>query len=413
MTVHTILRRVRVIDEAGASEFGISQLGDVGSFLDVPVTAATFDPGHNLETPGTVIQRIDRHAPHVRMPSTPTMSMTIKLGAPAPSTGGMLGLGVVLGVMFGDRFDSAADTVQGSGTATTTAIDVTSGAAYQPGSAIGVVIGGVLHIREIASITSNTVTLKIALPSVPADGAVIMGCHTFAPASGHYDSATSPTLQALVNTAVGDQTWLLTGGHVANVTLSTPVGGFPEMTIEWMFADAQRVSNALADAAYNHRHHIVADSEFRVASAASSTYSQTNASVVDWEFNLRYQQIKAPGGINNVRGYVRVGDPTTPLIGGSFAMPVEDDAFDELVEAGESSTKQCITMQCGSLPSDGALLLVAPRAQIVDALTEDLELIHGQRITWVGDIDASTSGGSDPYVNAAAFRMHFARITAA
>lgn len=410
MTIHqSKLKRGRVIRETGSSEFAVSKLASISSFFDLPLTEIALDEGRILENPGHMVQTIDDAPSFVRLPDQAKLKIGGNIGAAAPGTAAGLGIEELLQVLFGGKFETPADTVQGAG-ATTTVIPVTSGAAWEPGSAMGVVISGVVYVREIASISSNNVTLKVALPSAPAADSVIMGCHTFYPSQGHYDSSAALALQALVNTPVSDQTWLCTGMQAESFELTTELGTFAKWAASMMVASATRVSNALADASYDYRHHIIQDSTFRVASVASTTNSATLAAKIDWKINLKYQAIRSAGGVNTIAGYVREHNPNGFATGG-FVLPVEDAAYNDLVDAGETSTKQAVTLQIGSIPSQGCTMISAPQVQITKATLEDIEGILGQRVEWVAQRDDDTSGGSVPYLNTAAFRIHVCRIT--
>lgn len=412
MTIeHSALKRLRIIRETGQSEFAVSKLASISSFFDLPAFDITHDPGRIHEDPGHVVQKIDDLPNYVRMPDQPKFGFSFNLGAPAPSSTASAGpIEELLEVLLGGKFETPADTVQGAG-ATTTVIPATSGAAWEPGSAMGVVISGVLYVREVASVSSNNVTLKHALPSAPGNGATIMGCHTFYPGAGNYDSSSSLALQAMLNSAVTDQMWLYRGAQAESFALNTELGTFPKCTVQMMAAAAARVTNALADATYDHRHHIITDSVFRVAAVGTSTNTQTWASSMEWQINLAYQAIKAAHATNLIAGYVR--KPGRPFASGSFVVPVENDDYDDVVEAGESSTKRSITLQCGSIPSQGATMISVPQCHLTKALPEDIEEIAGQKIDWVAQRDDQTSGGSIENLNDAAFRIHVCRITAA
>jgi hypothetical protein len=309
--------------------------------------------------------------------------------------------------MFGDNDNSPADTVQGAG-ATSTVIPVTSGAAWQPGNAMGVVIGGVVYIREVKSISSNDVTLKYALPSAPAAASVIIGCQTWFPGVGSNDGSTSKTLQVIVNTKVGDQQFCLVGGHITGVTLDTPIGGLPTISSEWTFADIFQISDTLADATYSYNHLVAMDSEFRCATTATTTVSQVHANSATFKLNLTWQKQKTFGGVNTVSGYTRV--QKAPVIEGEFTIPSEDDSWDD---HADNRDDMMISLQIGESPTFGCLQLVAPTVQITETDLDPIDGIEGQKIPWKGRRDENTTGGSDAYLNTAAFRIHFARTLAA
>jgi len=410
MTIHqSKLKRGRVIRETGESEFAVSKLASIASFFDLPLTECTLDEGRRLESPGHMVQTIDDAPNFVRLPDEAKLKLSGNIGGPAP--GGSNGKGVeeLFEALFGGKFETPADTVQGAG-ATTAVIPVTSGAAWEPGSAMGVVISGVVYVRVVKSVSSNNVTLKSALPSAPANGATIMGCHTFYPSQGHYDSSASLALQALVNTPISDQTWLCSGMQAESFELTTELGTFAKWAASLMVASATRVSNSLADATYDHYHHIIQDSVFRVAGVSVTTLSPVLAAKMDWAIKLAYQAIKSPGGTNTISGYVRKHNPDG-FATGSFTLPVQDDSYNDLVDAGESSTKQAITLQIGSIPSQGCTMVEVPQAQITKATLEDIDGIQGQKVDWVAQRDDVTSGGSVTYLNTAAFRIHVCRIT--
>ncbi len=412
------VQRARIIQE---STFATDATASMASWLDLPFVEGTMNVQllEPLETPLITQQHIDAYPNKVHMPKRARAAFDINLAGLGLATGLRTQgpLGMLLKVALGGEVLGTGTTVNDAG-ATTTVVILTSAAGLTAGGAVAFATGtgGRLEMREIKTISSNTITLKHALTSAPANGSTCYAAAMYYP-STELSSGYSYSLQLLVEGIETDDRFLLLGGQIASPPRFTVANGqIARMSFEWEFANwfyadgvntsGDFVGPALANATYVYSVPLVVkDSEYRVFDVGTTSISNTLMGAPSYEFatSIAYTPHLAPGGTQNILGWVRLR--TAPLTSGSFTIPYEAETW--RTEKAEDD-RRAVALQIGSSPTlatGGGALLVHTNVQITDVQMTDIGGIKGQVVSYEGSIEADLSVSSTDW-HTAAMRIH-------
>lgn len=309
-------------------------------------------------------------------------------------------LQTIMGGMSATSNVSAQTTVQ-SGT-TTTVVNVTAshGTRFVAGRAIGCVVSagsGLIEVREIASVSSDAITVKQAFSATPVTGEAVRGSVTC-----FMTEDPSTSLQVLIEGREGtDGTWL--GGLQGGFTLQLPVGGLGVLQLALQGAGWGKVgSSAATIPTYSvFSPMALAPLEVTVPTVGSSTRVLVPASEVTITPAITYAPQRSGAATHTIARMRRM--PSRPLVSGSFVAPYEDDTW---WTAHSSRTDLALFAQLGNVPGSTCLISV-PTIQI-DAppqRTASGEGIAGQTVTWRGRLDAAI--GSTSEISYSALRLHF------
>jgi len=397
--------RVRAVAQApGAFETEVA----AGSFIDVHVIegSAALVMDRPFETPKLLQQYLHGYPSKVPMPRRGTLSFSTNLrGMILRGTSGVTSAFVqevgypLIQTAFGDTSFGTGTTIASS--STTTVLNVTSAAGLLAGQAIvcATGAGGALECREIKSISTNAVTLKLALSSAPAVAAVVYACATFFFAA--LDGGSALSLQAIVEGLGTTDRWLLKGGQIsAPPAFKLAPGTIPTMDWAWMFAShaaangtetTMNLNGALADQNYSDVGiNAVMDSEFRIAPHSSSALAGTDvhASEINIAPNIAYEPHTTPGGLNNIKQWVpsRVDGPPCTA---NFLLPYESTVWRA---ARDAETDYAMTYQVGSSVANGGFMVSVPRVVVDNFQREAVGGLAGQRVTMYARPDNQSSG---------------------
>lgn len=424
MTIHiSNVQRARIYEEPAGS-FATDHSGTAGDYKDLPFIEGSMNLQllEPLETPGTVQQHIDAYPIMVHMPKRAKASFEINLTSLGLEPSGpreQSALGRLLKVAFGGETLGTGSTITTG--ASTTSLPLSSAAGIGKGTAIavGTGTGGKLEMREVKNVSGNTVTLKHALSSSPANGATVYSCACYYPSTVAGASGACTSLQMICEGLEPDDRWLLLGGQVSSPPKFTIANGaISRMSFEWEFADwfyADGASTAgdfvgpqLDFATYSSSVPIVTKaSELRIFDKGTTSLSSTNVDASSYELttSLAYTPHLAPGGTNNIVHWVRTRN--APFVSGSFTVPLEDQTW--WTEKAQDDVR-VFSLQSGSSPTQstgGGFLLVAPAIQITDIQPADANGIRCQQVSWVGTIDTDiTSPTANSDLHYAALRIH-------
>jgi hypothetical protein len=207
------------------------------------------------------------------------------------------------------------------------------------------------------------------------------------------------------------------GGALESLTLSLDPGKIPRLTFKWKFASYMQANGSdtaqdltgdvLEVPTYTDVNTlVVVDSEFRSQTVGTSTLASTlyHPSTITIEPKTKFVAVKSPAGVQNVYGWARVHEP--PVVSGSFSLPYEDSQ--EWFSARDNRTAKSLTYQIGTSIATGAVLISIPNAQIVDVQREDIGGVQGQKVDWLGRLEADVTAQSTfEAIAEAAFRIHF------
>lgn len=414
--------RVRALEEVFGS-FAVE--GNKDSFVDVPIIEGSnkLTMESPYDSPKQLQQHIDGYPVKVAMPKRARFDTSINIrGSSARGTSGngaldaadvtsaghllwKVGMGAVT---FGTGTTIAT-------TSTTTVLNVTSAAGLTEGGAIAIATGtgGALECREIKQISTNAVTLKLALSSVPTNGMDVLGCVTYS--LGNLDGSTVTALQLIVEGLDALDRWLLYGGQYASPPkLNLVPGTIPTADFSWLFVNhakmdgTETVQNVTGDAVTDQNYsssgiNAVVDSSFRIQTHGVTTLSGTfvDASEINIAPNIVYEPHVTPGGIQNVKQWVRTR-ADGPAVTGDFLLPYESVAWRT---ARASKTALGLTYQVGSSVADGGFMVAVPHVIVDNFQREAVGGIAGQRVSWYARLDNQTNSNSTA-LQKSALRIH-------
>jgi len=417
------IQRVRGYIEATGA-MGTDHSGTLGDFFDIPIIEGSVEMTLEEPTidPMMLRQNRDDHNEEVLGVKRGKCKFSMNLTVPDARAGdgvtaaSTTAIGQLLDVTMGGSNFGQGDTVNTSA-ATTVSIVVANGSRWKEGGCLGWAdANGVLHLREIEEVSSNTVTLKLALPSAPLNSDPLYNCASFY--LDNFNQWYTESLQLIVegmgHSSPGYQEcWVLMGGQIEEPpTLELTNGALPKITFSFTFADwehgdeAAMTPAALANATYsNVNERLMVDSEFRVATVGTTTLTGTLIHVAEiaMEPQFKYIENTSPAGVNNIAAFVM--DGSHPKIQGSFKCHFEDQTW---FNARNNRTDKGVFLQIGSSETYGAILISAPTVQITDFQRIDMNGMMGQEVKWKGRLDSDTTEGTATALGISPFRIHIA-----
>lgn len=417
------VQRVRGYVEPNGS-LGTDHTGTLGDFFDIPVVEGSCEVTLEYPTKDPMYNRQNRddHNEEILGVKRGKCKFAINLTVPDSRAGdgstmnSTAAIHQLLDLVMGGSSYGTGDTVN-TAAATTTVIEVANGSRWDVGGCMGWAdTSGVLHLREIEEVDSNTVTLKLALPSAPANSDPLYNCASFY--LDNHDSDEVETLQLIIegigNSGDGYQEcWVLMGGQIEEPpTFELTNGEIPKMTLSFTFADwehgdeASMTPAALGNATYsNVNERLMVDSALRVATVGTATLTgtQIHAPEMGFEPQFKYIESTSPGGTNNIAAFVM--DGSHPKIQGNWKEPYQDQAW---FNARNGRTDHAVWLQIGSSETYGAILISAPTVQVTDFQRTDLNGLMGQEIKWKGRLDEDTTESTATNLGISPFRIHIA-----
>lgn len=418
------VRRIRAaIEPNGAHGTELS----IGNFVDIQAREDSYKVtlDRPMESPLLLQQHLDGYPSKVFLPRKAGVEFSTNLRAlPSRAASGITITAATVpdaplwGAGLGGEFLGTGTTI--ASTSTVTALNVSSAAGLREGGALACATGpgGALEVREIKTIATNVVTLKLALSGIPATSSIVYAAATY------YLDATDGGLVRSIQMAIEGQTaadrWLLKGGQLAAAPkLSLAPGTVPKVDwstkhTEWVLANGTNTAGftalmnlaatpisdqSYADTGIN----AVMDSEFRIMQHGVSTLSGTliDAQQINITPQLKYGPHTTPAGQNTVKQWVRLRNDG-PACVGDFALPYEDTTWRDKRDA---ETDFALFYQIGSSVANGAVLVSVPRVSFDDWKLEEVDEISGQRIPFYAKLDNQTTANSSN-LQKSAFRFH-------
>lgn len=397
--------------------------GTIGNFEDVPIIEGTgkLMMDAPFETPKILQQHIDGYPVKVAMPKRAHFDCTLNLrGTTARGTSALTSANVIpvghhlLGIAMGAQTYGTGTTI--ASTSTTTVLNVTSASGLSEGGAVVLATGagGALECREIKTISSNVVTLKLALSSIPANASVVYACATFS--LGNLDGSTVTSLQLLAEGYDALDRWLLKGGQISSPPkLNLNPGTIPTIDMSWLFADHKNAdgsetsmnpsSSAIGDQNYTSAMiNAVMDSELRIHTHGVTALTNTLIDVTQISINpnIAYEPHMTPGGVNNIKQWVR-SRVDGPAVSGDFTLPYESVVWRT---ARAAQTAMGLFYQVGSSVAGGGFMVSVPHIIIDNFQREAVGGLAGQRVGWYARLDSQTNTNSTA-LQKSAMRIHF------
>jgi hypothetical protein len=203
----------------------------------IPVLQATLDLGQDRQADGSIFVRANESRAGYLMPKTATLELTMHwCGANAATSGAVSETWQqdLLADALGGGFSSAAVGGIASGVPTAVSVPFTGGT-FTAGAAVRVGTkgdsGGDGQFAIIGATATTPLALLTALPAAPAVGAVVHAAQVA------YPTETGQTTKRFLIgwSATGIQ-YALFGCQVESISLSTPMGGIPTLTLRYRVA---------------------------------------------------------------------------------------------------------------------------------------------------------------------------------
>jgi hypothetical protein len=391
--VHAALKALSLYEELTGT-FAVDNSGTPGDFLAVPAVAdsMSWDSMRPFEDPNVLQQYKHGRTLKVHGPRAASLAFKVPLalsGILADATTASADedsdavtrlLKIAFGGCYGGNMGSAA-----TGTPTTTTIIVTGGhgARFTAGGAIGWVNGsGLMEIREIEGVSTDTITLKHALSAAPTATDVIYNATTF-----YLDDLDSHA-QWLVEGFEADDYWSIRGSQIKSLAYDIALGKIPMLDVTMQAAEwAYLGSGSLTAATYaNHTPYAYNDGEFLAQVVGTATRNILSIHSAKFETGLTY--IPAPGeGTNTVLQYVQ--DHTPGVVRGNFGTYYENQTW---YTAWLNQTLYSLAWQIGT-SSSGGWLLTSPSSQLgpVKSPRSVAGGLLGSEVPFEGGLDTDTT----------------------
>jgi hypothetical protein len=414
------VKRIRIAQEP-AGAFGTEI--DIASFLDLPAREDSIKLmlPTPTESPMLVQQHIHAYPTEVLMPRLGTgLDLSTTIGALSAraddgddAAATLLPDATLWSTAFGGAFEGTSTTI--ASTSTNTTLEVTDSSGLREGGAIAVATGagGALECRTIKTISTNTVTLKLALSSIPANGSTVYAAYTVY--LNALDGASQVFLQAAIEGINTTDRWLLRGGQLKSPpTFDLTPGTIPKANWSWQFgtwdhADGSTVTmnlnEALTDQNYSSAGiNSVHDSELRIWPSGTSTLTNSlmHTPTISIAPQVKYGPHKTPSGLHTVKQWVMLRNDGPPVTG-EFTLPYEDTTW--LTRVLNRTTCQ-LQYQIGSTVTNGAVLFDVPRIEFKEFGRQEVDGLAGQSVKFYGRLDDQTTT-STSNMQKTAFRVHF------
>ena len=292
-------------------------------------------------------------------------------------------LGIILKTILGG-YEADQGDVENGGTSTSSVMQVTtSGARWEPGTAVGAIVGGVIEARSIESIAGNALTPRVQFSGAPDNRAIVYNSHTFYLTD---DPATS--LQFVIETADRDDIWWLLGNQLSSLAFDLTVAQLARMTIGLRgakYLQDDEVANPLAVAEPAITRATLTDgdpvpfvdsyAQFVTAASGATAITSLDVSAISVTPAITYEPITSPAGVNGIRRMKL--RPAKPIMTVEFTIPFEDEAY---WTQRDARTKKSLFVQVGNTPG-GTALIDIPNLQIQNVQRSDSEGLHGLTVT--------------------------------
>lgn len=414
-----IVKRLRVYTEpAGAATFAVDHTGTLGDFTDVPFAetsgmATLTEETHN---PLTAQQNVLGFQEKVVGKRSWSLTFTTPLAptgvSAAQGTTQVQGaIGLMLKALMGGEFLGRGTVAATGGWANSATGDVATGANLRAGGSLSWAdSNGVRHAREIESVTSNTVTLKVGLPGAPASGDALHAGATY-----YWTQDPDTSLQFILEGEEQNQRYVLLGGQ-GTVAPTLPLDGtIPTLqwTItgpDWLMGDDAAGSAgidavALGTATHSNYNPITGHvGRLLVQTVGTATYSgaTVDASEVSFQTGMAYTAVPSPSGVNGVLRHRLTRASDSAPVSGSFSTYYTGYTWRDHLSA---KTDLYVAYQTG-VSGGGIVVLSGSTAQVTDVADPDASGIAGQTIQWMGRLDTDTVEGTASDLGRSPQRYH-------
>ncbi len=407
------VQRLRFIAE---TTYGTDMSASLASFTDVPASEGSIQVTLTTDEldPMQLVQYIDEGREKVLGKRSATLAFTMPIAptgtAAASAVQAVSGaLGTILKNIMGGETKGTGTTFSSGWTPITG--DVASAAGIVAGTAIGWVnASSELEVREVESVTSNTIVLKHGFSGSPSNANV---CYSSATYTFSQDPSTS--LQFLVAGVEEQDRWLLRGGQCVGgfaIALDPTGAALPTITFNFSFSNymesdetASAITGAIGNATYSNYTPIVGNAgDLRVWTVGAATFvttSRVHCSALAFAPALSYVPVTSPAGANGGTIYRWRRARANPPVTGSFTTFFEAMTW---FQGRDSKADYDVQYQSG-IAAGSSFVLSAPTVQVLNPQRADSGGMAGQTITFEGRRDTDV-GASTGAVAKSPWRLH-------
>lgn len=416
-TEHAALKYLAVYAEAaGETTFGVRH-ATAADFLAIPYMEGSLKIDWDTETLDPMLGTVQLDGASKKVLGRRKCSVAFDVplhshgadlsGTTAVPTVSNWGLMRLLKIVFGGAqsttTEAATTTVQASSTTTLVKVTAGHGDRFVRGGCIACVVSSgssQVEIREVASVSTDDVTVKEAFSAAPVTGSDVRGGITIYPANL---GAAGDSAQFLYQ---GREISKHFGFHGCNGSVALAFDmktGLSKLSFtlagvnwDWLGEHAGVTVPSYANVGVIR----TIDAPLTVPVFGTTTRAPYCAADFKLELAIAYEDIPCGSAANGqgVGGKVRV--PGRPLVKGSFTHIYEDE--DELLTF-EARTDRSVFAQFGVLPG-AAMLVSVPLAQLEQPKEAAIGSVDGEIVPFFGRPD--TTGGTTD-LETAAVRLHF------
>jgi len=404
------LGRVRVATEPAGS-FGVdiwAAGAGAASFLDVPLSegSAQLTLTQNMLPPKPLQQYLDGKAQDVLGMKAASLQFSMELHA----------TGVAANAATASITDTASALLRmlkaicgglrggnmGSAVATATSASqhvVTGGQGSRFTAGQGIVWSnpttGLAELRELATVSTDTLTDKVAFSATPQVGNTIYNATTIYPAENP-----DTTLQFVVEGAENDFRWLLRG-MIGGFTISLGIDDLWTITFNLVGSTWSNLgSGSLAAATYQNYAPVFGKGDFIAQATGTRTFNRVHVQSCTITPNFQYTPVKSYAGLEGIYRFRR--KRAVPLYAIEFVTMFEDIGW---FSARDARTDYCFTVQGGYAP--GSLVgITLPAAQIEDVQPVNQDDDLSQKVVAHSRLDTDATDQSTE-IRRAAGRIDF------
>lgn len=410
------LGRLRVAVESTRANFAVSQSASPANFVDMPFVEGSVQPTKNQDAlgPSSTQGYLDAYERNVLGKKSVSLALTTHLGGtgtaldgvatPLTSTTWWLArvLETIMGGLNTPSTPGALTQVQAGTTSTVVNVTVGHGARFTAGGAIACIVNGRYEAREVLSVATNAVSVKVAFSGTPATNSQVLAAQTF-----HLTEDPVNSLQFILEGRESSDRWVMMGLQ-GGIGLNVSTGELAQLTLNLNGADWEQLTPTTftPGTLANYNPTAVVDSEFIVGTVGSTTRNVVNCQAQTWTPGITYTPITTPAGVQTLLGFRRT---RAKAVTGSFQPYFDAAAAPDWYTSFSSRSNLALFQQVGSaLTGGGIVLLSAPTVQLTSPPQRaDNGGLSGLSVTWEARNDEATAGSSE--LQRSALRIHVFR----
>lgn len=410
------LRSLRVYIEPAGS-YAVDNSANPSAFIDVPVTEgfSVPDPEREMLDPSRSVVRIDERVKKVLGKrsgklqfSTLLASHGVTMHGAETTTPGVSNwalarlLRTIMGGLSTTGTSATPTQVQVGSTTTSLVVTTGHGVRWSPNSVIATYTTAGFELREVLSVTGDTISPKEAFSAAPITSAQVFGGATFFPTEDPGES-----LQFLIQGRENSD-FFLARGFQGSFQIEAKPGQLASVNFDLSGAAVTK----LADFTSLHVPNVslwnpvaVVASRLTSPLASSSPFAFTPVLASDVSFTLgfSYAPITVYGGVETIHRMRRQRPQEGVLARVEITLPYEDDFW---ISRRDAAANVALFLQIGNQPGTSWMISM-PTCQVVSVKrSSSATEIAGQTVTLESRLDETAASSATNQQRYAAFRMH-------